>query len=1107
MNGKNMDINDLLDSIKKSSDKEAVLLESHPASPILKFVLEKKIAPLNLAVSNKSPQRVNILIGIIDFKYFFGGYITVFNLAKKLFREGYNVRMVIVDECPFEPYLWRQKIKNYEGLEEFFDYIEVIYAFNRSEVIECNPKDVFIATSWWTAYVANDTLKHINADRFIYLTQEYEPIFYDFGSLYVLTKMTYDFPHYAIFSTEILREYHRQNRIGLFKDDPAVGEQYSVALQNAITKVDLDTAGIITRKIKRLLFYARPEPHASRNLYEIGILALSRAIRKGYFEGDKWEFYGIGTVADVPDILIDKANNIRMKLLPKVSLNEYKKFLTQFDVGLSLMLSPHPSLVPIEMASAGMIVVTNTFANKTKECLEEISPNFIAADPSIEGVEQALVDASKKVYDYQARIKGAKVNWSQSWEESLNDDFMSKVKGFINQAIDTKQSTIQARQIGRGERRLAGAFIKVAVEKPNSFIDIVNHEDRIYKLIRCQDSKEERTLYFYFKAGREIFHTVRKILDMGGKAANNIDSFLELECGHGILTRFLVNVMDPQKIWVSDFDANVLEFQKKYFNVNSFYSNPDPSKMAFTQKFEIIYMCSLFSQIPKEYFELWFGTLFSILKDDGILIFSVKGDRSEIEKMAGGSGINNLYILEKAFFGCQDIYVATKRYIPSLNGLCPVVMPQGNVDEIGTAEDGGLRVWGWAVDNVTNSPVKEVNVYYDGELMGKATLGVSREDVRDYTGNPNFLFSGWEYRGKLPPGDQVVFMDEGIIAEIKGHNDAVTYLITKETFRIEDVCRSVYPAKAKEMPVRYACDPSSKSIWDNSMMQYCINNFKIYWELLDKVSQYQNRTITGDGNLHYFTYTLNFIKEKVGRNGLRGLFIGCMEGDPGPEVNIMEMGLCNTIEVMDIAEGLLKKQEKRTLERGIKGIEYIAQDCNELHLEENAYDFIFGIGTIHHIENLELLFDQINRGLKENGIFMMREYVGPNRLQFTEEQLSIINEILSVIPEKYKIQLDGTVKDICRNSDIDELLKIDPSESVRSQDILQVISERLEIIKLVYTGGTILHPLLNGIASHFEGDEDAEALLKLLIFFEKYLIQNNILPSDYVYCMAKKRKH
>ena len=38
------------------------------------------------------------------------------------------------------------------------------------------------------------------------------------------------------------------------------------------------------------------------------------------------------------------------------------------------MFTPHPSLVPIEMASAGMLTVTNTFDTKTRSRLDARSP-------------------------------------------------------------------------------------------------------------------------------------------------------------------------------------------------------------------------------------------------------------------------------------------------------------------------------------------------------------------------------------------------------------------------------------------------------------------------------------------------------------------------------------------------------------------------------------------------------------------------------------------------------------------------------------------------------------------------------------------------------------
>ena len=179
--------------------------------------IKQKIAPLNLNISNECKTRINILISIIDFRYFFGGYISIFNIAQELASQGKIIRIIIVDQCDYNLDLWRTEIKKYSGLEQFFDKVEVSYVYDRSNIVQVNEDDIFIATSWWTAHIANDTLKYLNREKFIFLIQEYEPLFYSHETLQVLSQQSYTFPHLAVFSTEFLREYFKQNRIGVFQ--------------------------------------------------------------------------------------------------------------------------------------------------------------------------------------------------------------------------------------------------------------------------------------------------------------------------------------------------------------------------------------------------------------------------------------------------------------------------------------------------------------------------------------------------------------------------------------------------------------------------------------------------------------------------------------------------------------------------------------------------------------------------------------------------------------------------------------------------------------------------------------------------------------------------
>ena len=391
--------------------------------------IQRMVRPLDLAVSEEAPERVNLLIPTFDLKHLFGGYIAKFNLARKLAEAGFRTRIVTVDPTPPLPRSWREQVESYQGLEGAFENIEIFFARDSGEALEINPRDRFVATTWWTAHLANDALSRTEHDHFLYLIQEYEPLTFVTGSWYAMADATYDFPHRALFSTELLREFFRDRGYGVYREGAATGDELSVSFQNAITPVSAPPAAELSaRGTRRLLFYARPEAHAARNMFEIGLMSLQQAVEDGVF-GPEWSFHGIGTVEGQSRLRL--TDEVALEILPRTSQADYGELLAGHDLGLSLMLTPHPSLPPLEMASAGMLTVTNTCENKTADKLTAISPNLIAAPPTVPGVVAALAEAAAAAGDGERRAAGSSVDWSSDWETSLGPDVMDRVIGFL----------------------------------------------------------------------------------------------------------------------------------------------------------------------------------------------------------------------------------------------------------------------------------------------------------------------------------------------------------------------------------------------------------------------------------------------------------------------------------------------------------------------------------------------------------------------------------------------------------------------------------------------------------------------------------------------------
>ena len=116
----------------------------------------------------------------------------------------------------------------------------------------------------------------------------------------------------------------------------------------------------VPRARRRLLFYARPTT-GLRNLFELGVAALEKAVADGTLDPERWELVGMGE----PFPAVPLGRGATLVPAPWLDLAGYAQQMRESDILLSLMLSPHPSYPPLEMAACGGLVATTTFANKS----------------------------------------------------------------------------------------------------------------------------------------------------------------------------------------------------------------------------------------------------------------------------------------------------------------------------------------------------------------------------------------------------------------------------------------------------------------------------------------------------------------------------------------------------------------------------------------------------------------------------------------------------------------------------------------------------------------------------------------------------------------------
>jgi len=101
----------------------------------------------------------------------------------------------------------------------------------------------------------------------------------------------------------------------------------------------------------------------------------------------------------------------------------------------------------------------------------------------------------------------------------------------------------------------------------------------------------------------------------------------------------------------------------------------------------------------------------------------------------------------------------------------------------------------------------------------------------------------------------------------------------------------------------------------------------------------------------------------------------------------------------DVATERVLAAEETARQEGLDQIRYCAIDLEAEPLPSGPFDAIFANDVLHHITNLEDLYPRIYDGLAPGGKFLFNEYVGPNRFQYSDARMDLINRYFRLFPD------------------------------------------------------------------------------------------------------------
>jgi SAM-dependent methyltransferase len=206
---------------------------------------------------------------------------------------------------------------------------------------------------------------------------------------------------------------------------------------------------------------------------------------------------------------------------------------------------------------------------------------------------------------------------------------------------------------------------------------------------------------------------------------------LEFAAGFGRVTRHMKALRPECTIFGSDIHPAAVTFMKDRLNIEAFASSSNPDDFDGAGRFDVIYVISFFTHMPKRTWSLWLAALAKHLLPEGILIFTTHGypslpvirrnvnldsegfwfapfsEQRDLDTAEYGLTVTNFDFVHKQ---CEALGLRLNRFVESGSGYQDLYVATKPVQysaaiEVGASyEDNGALVLPLTVTNTGSTP-------------------------------------------------------------------------------------------------------------------------------------------------------------------------------------------------------------------------------------------------------------------------------------------------------------------------------------------------------------------------------------------------------------------
>lgn len=614
------------------------------------------------------------------------------------------------------------------------------------------------------------------------------------------------------------------------------------------------------------------------------------------------------------------------------------------------------------------------------------------------------------------------------------------------------------------------------------------------------DSMFEGLSDHYLSVGLSALNVIEAAM-LGAAAPRRI---LDLPSGFGRVTRMLRARYPAAEITVCDLDRQGVEFAAATFGAHGVYSTPDFRDLQLNGTFDLIWVGSLLTHLPEHQTRQFFDFAVRHMGPESRLVVTSHGEYVAARLRSTTYGLG-----DDAARGLLAQYLTSGYAYRGYDGDSSYGISLAARAWYETLFAGSsLRLQsyherGWDrhqdVLVIRRAPSDAGESRHDGPASKFETYGIKMPLPADQqAGNDAAGVTGFDeawYLGEFP--DVANAVRDGACPSGLWHYMNYGWKEGRPPFEP----KQFYSNRTAALPAAWFDGIAGganrvNEAWSVSPEDQA-EDLGWYWMAHPAVRARSNVLASGDAKQDAYDRLADLLKSRGNELPIvRSLSVGC--GFGGLERDLSLRGLVSEIDGYDIATGAIVEARRLAEQHGLGNIRYHVADLESIDLAPASVDVVFAHSSIHHVERLEALYAVIQRALRPGGVFHLHEFVGPTRFQWTDEQLRLANLFLDGLPPRLRRLPSGDPKEPLRRPTIEEMIAADPSEAIRSEDLIPAMTPYFDIIEYRPLGGGLAHIALGGIAQNFDPDSPEDrAVLQQLFDMEDQAMADGRIGSDF----------